>query len=599
MKIRKYNQIEKKQVGGIIYTPYLPSSNNNDIPVQNTNQDNQDDLSDLQKETIDILKENGLPSDVNTFLNQANRFLLRARTTGDWTMNDFIRIQNLANRVTFNKNLYDTATKHLTETGNWNEIALNDKGQLYALDNNNNLLQIDPEKYYQNQDKYRLMTNNDILEYRSNAIPFDSSILNSMSGSIGMNDIIDYVKNIILDFGTKTISGYTNTEMSNIEQTLYNLMSNGPEGYYKFKSESKVDGSTAQKALTYLYNSLPNNMKQFLRAKTAAENQNPNEHSKDLLMLALANHTDTSLSVDFDSTATATKNNGSGSSGSTKEDTYLEHIVTGNTLGEYKDLRITPVGSKVNMNVKGQLAGPLIDRQGDKVQQNNLRSLLNNVYAFQVVDTNSITFGSQVIKQQDWDKIVWDESSQMIRVFLPYTINEEGKITPDFALQQRLEEFQKDVDLMGGQITPNIQQQIQNEFNGVVFYNPKTKKLQVNPDLVMPFLSISAYANSHTMSDLNTDDPLLSSVDTQTGKQIKNDYENATQYYMIHGKELGKDELVDQDKAKKRRFYRGNIFLPIISKTIGTHLSNGQEIPKDIYLDVNGSSSNSDIITTW
>ena len=44
---------------------------------------------------------------------------------------------------------------------------------------------------------------------------------------------------------------------------------------------------------------------------------------------------------------------------------------------------------------------------------------------------------------------------------------------------------------MGGQITPNIQQQLQEYFGDAVFYNPETKKLQVNDKYVKPFLSIS------------------------------------------------------------------------------------------------------------
>ena len=598
MKIRK-NNIEKKQSGGIIYTPFVPSYNASEAESSSSNSSSSDEgkIGDIQKEILDVLQENGLPSDVDTFMKSANRFLRKAEITGEWSMADFTRIQSLANRVAHNKTLYDAATQHLTETGNWNEVALNDKGQMYVINNDSKVIAIDPGEYYKNRDNYQALTNNDILEFRSNASPFDSSVLNSMSGSIGINNIVEYVKGLTLDLGTHSISGYTKQESQNMEDMIHQLIAGGPEGYYKFKREIQVDGSSAQQALNYLYNSLPNNMRQLLRAKAAAEGQNPNE-SPILLMQILANHVDESYDVSFDSTATKSAGVGTDST-STKEDTYLEHLATGNTLGKYEDIRITPMGSTISLNVVGQNGGPLIDRQGDKVDQNNLRELLKSTYAFQITDTNSITFGSQIVSSQDYDKLVWDNSSQITRVFLPYIQTDEGKIVPNFGLLKQIDEFQKEIDIMGGQITPNIQQQLQEYFGDAVFYNPETKKLQVNDKYVKPFLSISAYANSNTMGNLDTTDAFLSSVDRETGKQIKADYENATMYYMPHGKELDKDKLVDQARARKGKFYRGNIFIPITGRTIGTHLTSGQEIPKSVYSDVNGNDANQDIITTW
>ena len=597
MKIRTKN-IEKKQSGGIIYTPFVPS-NLSEAESSSSTSSSSDvgKIGDIQKEILDVLQENGLPSDVDAFMQSANRFLRRAEATGNWSMADFTRIQSLANRVAHNKTLYDAAAKHLTETGNWNEVALNDKGQMYVINKDSKVITIDPGEYYKNRNQYQALTNNDILEFRSNVSPFDSSVLNSMSGSTGVNDIVEYVKGITLDLGTRSISGYTKQEAENMEEMIQVLTSGGPAGYYKFKKEIQVDGSSAQQALNYLYNSLPNNMKQLLRAKAAAEGQNPNE-SPILLMQILANHVDESYDVSFDSAATKSAGIGIDNT-TTKEDTYLEHIVTGNTLGKYEDFRITPMGSKISLNAVGQNGGPLIDRQGDRVDQNNLRELLKSTYAFQTVDTNSVTFGSQIVSPEDYDKLVWDNSSQITRIFLPYIQTDEGKIVPNFGLLAQIDEFQKEIDTMGGQITPNIQQQLQEYFGDVVFYNPETKKLQVNNKYVKPFLSISAYANSNTMGNLDTTDAFLSSVDRETGKQIKADYENATMYYMPHGKELDKDKLVDQARARKGRFYRGNIFIPITGRTIGTHLTSGQEIPKSVYSDVNGNDANQDIITTW
>lgn len=590
MRIRSKNQIERKQGGGIIYTPFIPSTNT----TQSSQETKEDTTSPkkitgtLQAEIIDVLKENGIPSDVDTFLNHANGFLRKAEVTGQWTMSDLIRVQSLANRVRHNKSLYDSASQHLTEKGNWNEVALDNRGQMYVADKDGNITTIDPSKYYINSKKYQALTNGDLMEYRSNAGAFDSGMLNNMSGSIGINDIVEYAKGIIMDWGTRSISGYTNSELAQMEESLMRLTAGGPQGYYKFKKESQVDGSGAQQALAYLWNSLPSNMKDLLRGKTAAEGKNPNEHSADLLAQILSNHVDTSISVDFDS---------EGTSGRTKEVTYLENLATGSALGNYEDFRITPSGSQVSMTVKGQLAGPLRDRQGDRVEQNNLKELFKSVYGFQVVDQNAVTFGSQIVNPTDYDKLVWDNSSQIIRVYLPYTKSADGKIMPDFTMLDKINEFQEEIDNMGGQITPNITSQLQQYFGDSVYFDQTDGKLKARN--TMPFLSISAYANSNVMGNLDVSDKFLAGVDKQTGKQIKSDYDNAVSYYMAHGKQLKKDELVDQARVRPGRFYRGNIYMPIISPTIGVHLGSGQERLKSEYMDVNGSAARQNIITTW
>ena len=597
MKIRQ--NIQKKQGGGIIYTPFIPSyqdyaTSDND---PRTNSD-AGKIGDLQKEILGVLQENGLPSDVGTFLSTAQNFLRRAEMTGDWSMNDFIRVQSMANRVAHNKGLFDAATKQLTEKGNWNEVAIDNRGYIYAMDKEGKVTKLNPLEYYQKRDQYEAMTNNDLLEYRSDYNSFDSSMINDASGAATVNDIVEYAKNIVMDFGTTSVSGYTNSELGQMDQALNTLLYGGPTGYYKFKKEMQIDDSGASMAINYLISALPANMRQLLKAKTAAENQDPNVHSVDLLVNILGHHTSRSTEVSFDSAATKSTGIGADST-TTKEDTYLEHLVSGSTLGNYQDFRIAPLGSQVSLNIKGQNAGPLVDRQGDAVQQNNLQVLLNSVYGFQVTDKNSVTFGSQIIKPEDYDKIVWDGTSQITRVFLPAKTTADGQIVPNFDLLSQMEEFQKEIDAIGGQITPNIQQQLNEYFQGAVFFNPETQKLQVHDSLIKPFLSISAYTNSHTMGNLNTDDRFLSPVDKSTGKAIKSKYESITEYHTLYGDELGKDRLVKQPGARKNRFYKGNVYIPIISQTIGVHLTSGQENPKSAYSDVNGSVERQDIITTW
>ena len=64
MKIFRY------QSGGIYYTPFFGNKSTQEVKTNDTKEENL-----LKKEIIGVLKENGLPSDVDLFLNSANRLL--------------------------------------------------------------------------------------------------------------------------------------------------------------------------------------------------------------------------------------------------------------------------------------------------------------------------------------------------------------------------------------------------------------------------------------------------------------------------------------------------------------------------------------------
>ncbi len=120
MKIKKYN------TGGIYYTPFIPATNNNTIQDSNTQESSTNKTTDtFTKEALDILSENGIPNDVDTFLRQANLVLSKSNNTfsnlfgtskdSSYDISDIVKLRSLANKTKFNKQLYDAATQQLTK----------------------------------------------------------------------------------------------------------------------------------------------------------------------------------------------------------------------------------------------------------------------------------------------------------------------------------------------------------------------------------------------------------------------------------------------------------------------------------------------------
>lgn len=116
-------KIKSNQQGGIIYTPFIPTQQNQNTSA--TEESTPEKITGtVTKEIVDVLKENGIPSDVDNFLQQANSFLTRSSslsksslfggTDENHTINDLIRIQSMANKVKFNKELYDSSVERLS-----------------------------------------------------------------------------------------------------------------------------------------------------------------------------------------------------------------------------------------------------------------------------------------------------------------------------------------------------------------------------------------------------------------------------------------------------------------------------------------------------
>lgn len=583
MKIRK-NNIEKKQSGGIIYTPFVPSYNTSEAESSSSNSSSSDEgkIGDIQKEILDVLQENGLPSDVDTFMKSANRFLRKAEITGEWSMADFTRIQSLANRVAHNKTLYDAATQHLTETGNWNEVALNDKGQMYVINNDNKVIAVDPGEYYKNKDNYQVLTNNDILEFRSNASPFDSSVLNAMSGSVGIDNIVEYAKGIALDFGTRSISGYTNDQVSKMDEALNALISNGPKGYYKYKQEVQNGGGPTVDAVLYLYNSLPNNMKQLLRAKTAAEGQDPNVHYADLLAQILSNHLDSSISVDFDSAATTSAGGESSSSGQVS-DTYLRKV---SDFANIKPDRVSLVPNtddptnRGKLDVTGYRLGPITDRLTDNIDTDkfSLNYLISKAEFIKSGNTDMISIGGRVLKPEEFNKVMINNSTQIVGAVLPYTVDDHGNYVPDFVKVKAFNQWEKLV-----KDNPNItEMEAEDLANQVglsgddIEYDHKSKSFKLRN--VMQFYGVSAYINSEVVDVDDNMKAWLYHMPKSEGKQLKDEYDNLLVYRTTtpskSDKKIGSLGFMGKTKdGNANAFYQGMLFIPITNPELGSLLT--------------------------
>jgi hypothetical protein len=285
-----------------------------------------------------------------------------------------------------------------------------------------------------------------------------------MSNAVGMQTIVDYIKSTINAFGTsketKTGVRFTEKTRGKIEEGFQQILSGvSPDGIYKYSRKQSTEhqgyndntNEGLLEAVTYLYNTLAPNMKNVLRANCAAKGMDPNkaENVHSLLIMAIQEHTNHGITIDEDIAydATATKNGNTNNGNSKMEELTREQMgAFGTTISPSKVTIHTSDGS-TGFTIDSQSYGKSEDRNKDIIGRARLIDVLrrDRMLGHQV-DSSSITFGNQLLKENDLDRVVYDGVSNIERITMAYDTDvyaSSGKIVPDLDAANRYQEFLK------------------------------------------------------------------------------------------------------------------------------------------------------------
>ena len=592
MKIKSY------QVGGIVYTPFSPQSQ---TQTTSSGTSTSEKISGTMKEKIiDVLKENGIPSDVDAFLNKANEFLngsmslssksLFGGTDDDYDLSDLIAIQKMANDVRWNKGLYDNAVKNLDAENAWGEVALDSRGYMYVYEDGK-VKTVDPTKF--DGSKQVALTNEEMLGYRerSGSYAMNSGVLNSMSGTTGMKTIQDYLIGLVEKLGTSSMQGYASKEQNQIVNGIKHLMEAGPDGYYKITD--KQQARDTQSALHYLYNQLTDPMKRTLNATIAANGGDVNRDKWGFISSILTQNIDYEQKADFDQSATKHVLEQSNSDKTkTEKDTYLNRIATGQ--GEYSRVGLAPKGAIANrggLMVQAVDFGAMLGTDLKSIlPQMSLSDLRTKAEALKATFDQDITFGNQIISAEEERGVLWDGRSHLTGVMLPYTTDHRGQIKPDLDLVDRYDAMMQKVG--NKKLTQTELSSLLKEFNipatAIDFQTVRLKN-------TMLFLSFTAYVGEDTIKMSESTKRWTEEIDRSEAGAIKATYDNMLEYGTTNPTKKSKKIDSGLSKSGKGEFRRGNVYIPIKSPYLGMHMSMNQNIPQSI---VNNFAQRSTLATT-
>lgn len=608
MKIKSYAG------GGIAYLP--TTTNRGEAASAASSSSSSSKVPGFADKILDMIGEEGLDADVNTFLTRVQRTLdLAGDPRGEnISMREIMALTRDASLVKTNYTDYTKARENLDKQQAWGDVALNSRGQVYVHDSETNKIKtVSLSEYKSNTNKYLALTNEELLNQRRQdpSLAYNNGVLDDVYRAVGLKTIIDYTNDLIKNFKSTEIQGYSEKKGKSIQTGLEEIVNGtladgnsiagtieaGPDGIYRVKQSSTVVDTDIKGALNYLYNALPNEYKHSLQARAIVEGYDPDA----LLLSMLTANTGRSIETTFDDSMTKRANGESGSgSEAMNQHTLAEGYADGQDLpGMPAMLPIAPNGATSTLLTYGQNAGPVLKdasgKPGNPLGVANIPQLFEDAYGIRNITSNTVVFGDQLINTEQLGGLVYD-GSDMHRVVMPCKIINGGRdVVPDFELQEKLDNITQTAVNQGADES-TINRLIQEVCPGAK-YNGKTGGITLPRDKQGIFLTFGAMAAENYI-DFNGESKYLA-------KSSKNAdvYEEAVKYgYANHG---AKDPVRVSGSADagfmgtwfgrtKRNLYEGNVFIPVTSKAAGTSFYNQEYVPKSAYTNITGRAIESE-----
>lgn len=587
----------KYQSGGMItYTPFIPQSGTSS--GSGSDRDKKNKISGtLQEKIIDVLKESGIQSDVDSFLSEANTFLTKSQhlsnmsifggSDGNYSMTDLIGVLSMANKVKQNKLQWDAAAVNLKDEDAWDEVAMTSTGSIYVV-KDGKLSTVTSQDYYQNRDKYQALTTAQVMGLRESDpnMAFKEDVLKDMSGMISFKTITDHLVNTIDKFGSNSREEYIKKTGEDVPQSVWNgmriLIENGPNGYYKVKTQSELTNVNA--ALNYLMQTLGKKGRARLAAEIAVSGGDPSKDSANLIMQALQMHTQFSQSVNFEEGATKLgKTDKEAGAGQLAPESRTEMIARG--YGTPHKIEIVPRVDKPNEKQKALTTtainfGGFLTKDGEMFDSNyvSLRELLKEDPAFRAqTDAKNVTLGNIHLSPKDLDKVVVDTTwNNLSGVRLPYKEDGAG-VVPDFSMIDAYDEMEKFLESKPNATSIEVMEKLK-----LLKIDPsKIQRVVVNGQSVYKlktqyFLTFSAYGNNDTIKSIRDNTRFFEHVGEEGGTWLKDDakkqfdpkiFDEVTSYGTLNHKE-GAQKVFNtsfwiRDHWHYDNAYMGNVFVAV------------------------------------
>ena len=397
------------------------------------------------KDLYTMLKEKlkGLPSDVNIAMNQLQQLeqLTQMDFDGSFTQNiesKYLSTLQTMNNLSFSREQYDKAMETVKSNGGLNEAAIDQYGQVYVTNGKDfKLMSPDQAK----QSGWTMVTNQDLLYMRANDanLAGNDKILNVVNNGIGINQVTKMIQDSIGNLGTNSNSetAYATTQGGQLIQGLNDFIKAAQEtgqydasveDLYKAQIINKTQAQQAQQAISYIYQTLPENAKALLKTRTKGGTDKEALGLVSQLVLSKTSE-DRQFTVDLEGGPTKKSMSKDANAGS-KDDTDMKTSLPLQIMQDMGESDVAPItidkGDGIQMSVYGSFFSAVTDKKGDTITNTSLQNMLAQSGLQDIVkNVRNITFGDQKLTPEQLSKITYNNTG-VVRAELP--VNEDGTV---------------------------------------------------------------------------------------------------------------------------------------------------------------------------
>lgn len=442
------------------------------------------------KDLYTMLKEKlkGLPNDVNIAMDQLQQLeqLTSMDFDGSFTQNiesKYLSTLQTMNQLSFSREQYDKALDNVKSNGGLNEAAIDQYGQVY-ITNGKDYKLMSPEEA--KQSGWKQMTNQDLLYLRANDpnLSGKDEILNVVNNGIGIDKVTEYIQKCIQGLGASKSEEnlYANVNAGTILKGLNDFKQAVAQSgnydatvqdLYSGKLMTKDSAEQAQQALTYIYRSLPNNMKSLLKTRTKGGTD-----EEALVMIGQLISSKTSPEKSFDLKLEDTALDHQEKSGKGDKDPYSVDGLSMNPVamlqagyGQKNEFTIQTAAGASN-GIQIPTVQMPITKKGESIGMASLSDIASSDYAG-YLDFSNAFMGDVQIPQAGMQNIAIDGTA-LYTAYLPLDMqyfNETGQKRPDIAMLGRYKQAQNEIRQSGTK-DPRQINAIYKNHNLPVMYGP-------------------------------------------------------------------------------------------------------------------------------
>lgn len=416
------------------------------------------------KTLLNLVKElDGLPVDttlvaqsIKEMYNEASLYNNGHLSTDDLVTTYLSALQKIK-VAKFNEAQFNTAQKEVTEKGGLHEIAIDEHGRLFVQDVESgamNKMTIEEFKQLKDEEpnKYEALTNSNLLYYRAHSpqFAFNNDILRVVSNGIGEKQVTELLLQVANNMGKDVLQqeGYSQKNSEAITRGMGELQEAYTQGMtvnglYKQEYLSEDQNAQIAAALKYLWSSLPENAKVFLKYKSDGSESGAVGLMSDLLFSR------NNYKQEFRQNLTKHPDSNSDNNSGKIELDPVKAMILG--MGYQREVTLN-TGSSYEAHILGNYS-VLTNESGNPLgEYTSLREVSNGAFA-PSLDLNNATFGGARIETLNRAYL---NNADIVAMDLPIDVayyQQTGTLRPDINLMNKIEELH--VAMKQGKIDKN------------------------------------------------------------------------------------------------------------------------------------------------